>query len=268
MATLNDTDWEVGKPNMGGLAGKVYGIPQRFIQSIPAVVDGKIEQAIVLKPGYKLLRFYSTRDTGQVNFPTQGEFDGMSANVQVTFFTPGLSQSNLRLFNSSLNGPWVFFGKDTDGQLLMVGDLDFGAQAVAGDGGSTGQASTDRRGIRYTFGTAFPTAPPIYNGGFTGLLTEAPVAAAASTITAAGFDANWAAVTDASEYAIDVSTSPDFKTFVSGYQGKVVQGLTDALSGLNASTKYYYRVRARYLADGNVIESENSNVIVVTTLAS
>jgi hypothetical protein len=62
---------------------------------------------------------------------------------------------------------------------------------------------------------------------------------------------------------VDVSTSYSFSTYVAGYQHRDVGNVTSrSVNGLNASTRYYYRVRA-YNGAGT---SDNSNIKNVTTL--
>jgi RHS repeat-associated protein len=69
-------------------------------------------------------------------------------------------------------------------------------------------------------------------------------------------------VSGATGYRLDVSTSSTFASYVTGYQNLDVGNVTSrAVSGLAASTSYYYRVRA-YNGNGT---SANSNVISVTT---
>ena len=93
----------------------------------------------------------------------------------------------------------------------------------------------------------------------------APVAAAATSITSTGFTANWAASSGATGYYLDVSTSSSFGTFVTGFNNLSVGNvLTTTVSGLTASTTYYYRIRANNSAG----TSGNSNIITVTTLAA
>ena len=68
----------------------------------------------------------------------------------------------------------------------------------------------------------------------------------------------------ATGYRVDVSTNPSFNSYVTGYQNLNVGNATGrSVTGLNASTTYYYRVRA---CNGHGT-SGNSNVVHVTTLS-
>ena len=93
---------------------------------------------------------------------------------------------------------------------------------------------------------------------------SAPTANAATNVTNSGFTANWSGVSGAGGYRVDVSTNSSFSTFVSGYQNlDVGNAISRNVTGLSASTIYYYRVRS-YNSAGT---SGNSNTISVTTLA-
>lgn len=97
-----------------------------------------------------------------------------------------------------------------------------------------------------------------------GTAPSAPNATAATSVTASGFTANWDASSGATKYRLDVSTTSDFSTFVSGYQSlNVGNVVTYAITGLLSSTTYYYRVRS---SNGNT--STYSNVITVSTTGS
>ena len=91
-----------------------------------------------------------------------------------------------------------------------------------------------------------------------------PIARPATYIASNSLTANWSSVSGATGYRLDVSPNSSFSTYVAGYQNLNVGNTTSrSVTGLNASTTYYYRVRA-YNASGT---SGNSNVVHVTTLS-
>jgi uncharacterized protein (TIGR02145 family) len=95
------------------------------------------------------------------------------------------------------------------------------------------------------------------------LIPDAPVASAATDVTATGFTANWSAPTGATGYYLDVATDSGFTSYVSGYKNLDVSNVTSyAVTGLSDVTTYYYRIRA-YNSSGASI---NSNTRDVTTL--
>lgn len=89
----------------------------------------------------------------------------------------------------------------------------------------------------------------------------APSASSASGIGCTSFTANWSASTGATSYLLDVATDAGFTSFVGGYSNLNVGNVTSSLiSGLTASSNYYYRVRATTACTGG-----NSNTVSVTT---
>lgn len=70
-----------------------------------------------------------------------------------------------------------------------------------------------------------------------------PVAAPATEIGFTSFQANWNAYTGATTYLLDVSTSPSFTSFLSGFNGAPQTGLSKLITGLTAGVTYYYRIR-------------------------
>ena len=70
----------------------------------------------------------------------------------------------------------------------------------------------------------------------------APTTPTFSSISSTGFTVNWVAVSGASSYKLDVSTSSTFANYVS--QDLTVSGTSQAVTSLNPGTTYYARVRA------------------------
>jgi len=110
-------------------------------------------------------------------------------------------------------------------------------------GGTSGNSGT-------ITATTLPNAP------------SAPTANPASGVTTSGFTASWSSVSGASGYRLDVSTSSTFSSYVAGCQDLDVGNVTSrSVSGMNAGTTYYYRVRA-YNTGGT---SDNSGTISLAT---
>ncbi len=67
----------------------------------------------------------------------------------------------------------------------------------------------------------------------------------AESITQNSFTARWNPVSGiVDNYLFDLSTSPTFSSFVEGFNGKVINGTSDALLGLDPGVAYFYRVRS------------------------
>ena len=64
------------------------------------------------------------------------------------------------------------------------------------------------------------------------------------TPTRSSFLAKWSAVTGATSYRLDVSTTPSFDSYVKGYRDRDIGNATSQIvSGLERGTQYYYRIR-------------------------
>ena len=73
-----------------------------------------------------------------------------------------------------------------------------------------------------------------------------PVLKEASKLSDSGFTVNWDKphFGEAVQYRLDVSTDPDFRSYVAGYHGLVVEANSQLVKGLYPDTIYYYRVSA------------------------
>jgi len=89
-----------------------------------------------------------------------------------------------------------------------------------------------------------------------------PVIAAATDIAGTSFSANWVASPGATGYYLDVAIDVGFVTLVSGFSNLALGAVTTySVTGLSASTAYWYRVRA-FTSGGT---SGNSGSTAVTT---
>jgi hypothetical protein len=100
--------------------------------------------------------------------------------------------------------------------------------------------------------------------------TPAPVATAATNVSYNSFTANWNVFTSASGYYLDISTDPNFATFLTGYNalnvGNVTSFTGDTLL-MSPTVTYYYRVKAYFWNSSKVITGSSAygNTIGVAT---
>ena len=104
----------------------------------------------------------------------------------------------------------------------------------------------------------------ITSAGTPGTPVNFPIAVT-TNITANSFKANWNALTDAIGYNLDVSTDPNFSTYVEPYNNYELSNVTNyTVTGLTSNTIYYYRLRAR----NTVGQGPTSDVMNLVTLST
>ena len=96
------------------------------------------------------------------------------------------------------------------------------------------------------------------------LIPSAPTSSAASSVSCTSMSANWSAATDARGYYLDVNTASDFTGTAILSSQSTGNVTTYSVTGLTASTTYYYRVRA-FNACGT---SASSSTITQATTAT
>ncbi|WP_207429042.1 YDG domain-containing protein [Pedobacter sp. SYSU D00535] len=100
---------------------------------------------------------------------------------------------------------------------------------------------------------------------------EAPTLSATTNISSTGFTINWGAVGGASSYLVDVATDNSFSasSTLASYKDLDVGNVTiKVITGLNAGTIYYYRVRARNAGGGNTISAASTTASQLTAPAA
>lgn len=93
------------------------------------------------------------------------------------------------------------------------------------------------------------------------LAIEPPGVVGATSVQIESFQANWTSVSNADSYLLDVAVDENFKSMVPGFNGRELTGTSEAVTGLEPSTMYYYRVRAKGL---NSTSSYSAVISVIT----
>ena len=187
--------------------------------------------------------FTSPSATAATSITTSGFTANWNAVTNATGYRLDISTDDFATFVTNYNNKTVTATNDVVTGLTSATAYKYRVRAVNASGAISGNSTL----ISVTTSTAI----------------AAPVANAATVITATGFTANWLVVSGATGYRLDVS-GDNFATFVTGFSDKAITTVNDVVTGLTAATAYKYRVRA-VNANGT---SVNSNVIDVTTSAA
>lgn len=125
-------------------------------------------------------------------------------------------------------------------------------------------ATLAMNGYQYVCAASNPVRSDVMsNMAMLAVVPAAATADAGQGVISSGFIASWGSVNGATGYRLDLSTDSSFSTFVPGYQNLDVGNATSAtVSGLNANTTYYYRVRAY---DSGGTGASSSPITVMTT---
>lgn len=168
--------------NMGGLTQTViFGLWDDVAAwpteaTTPANVEPYAEWVgdIVMKAGKKAFTFYSTDDTAALGVNLVGETDGMSFEMTLDVFNPGLKKKLLGFIAAAKNENLFFIAQDNEGQYYLLGDARRAAKMIAGGSIGTGLKTADRKGagLKFVFKT---NVPRVYIGDVATLVSTGSV---------------------------------------------------------------------------------------------
>ncbi len=159
-----------------------------------------------------------------------------------------------------------------DGTLYTAG-TSFGGGTVVSSGSTTSAIANTALSsgtIYYYFVFAYNnattlrdylTANPLTGNAIT--LSAAPVPTA-SNVAGFSFDITWPAVSSANSYVLSVSTNSTFTAFVAGYDSINITALTQSLTGLQAGSTYYFRVKAINASGSSSYGTGNATTLALT----
>ncbi len=159
-----------GQANLGGLRPiGYYGFISEAstiptVPADPATLDAAsvIESNIVMDSGKTMFPMYGTLEKLNLKGEQQGERDGHSNNITLTWFIPGHHAENLGAARYFPKRRMFFVVTDHEGHNRLVGNTYFPAEVKASD--DTGSAVSDLKGVTYEIGTYSDGPAPIYNG--------------------------------------------------------------------------------------------------------
>ena len=116
--------------NMGGVAQMAYFARVEDILTFASAANAALNPYVltmphIMKPGKKFNRVYSTQDTGEVDFGSNGETDGKSFKPTYKFFYPGITDDTLHFINDVKNDKLLFIVELPDGKMLQLGSSRF-----------------------------------------------------------------------------------------------------------------------------------------------
>lgn len=106
-----------------------------------------LEGELTMKEGKRMVPFYFTDDTAELSVKEVGEIDGISIEVTITVFHPGMQKKILGFFSATKNEDLVAVPVDGEGQKYLVGSELRPVKRQASDGSGTGKETKSRKGV-------------------------------------------------------------------------------------------------------------------------
>ena len=149
-------------PNPGGLTD-IHVIRRRDIETFPAPgADGvTISTAIVPKAGAGFVPWEFAQDTGEINHKSSGDAGTQSISQGIDVYVPRGSAATDAVIQSALNGDFVVAGRDSNGNVRLLGDKRRGVKFEHDY--KSGKKGTDKNGTDFKFsGEGFTHVPYYY----------------------------------------------------------------------------------------------------------
>jgi len=181
-----------GGENMGGLTQNlIYGLwddvlvwPVAPVSPSDVEVNAQWSGDIIMKSGKRAYNFYSTDDTSELRIHRAGSVDGLSFQMELTVFNPGLKKRLLGFISAAKNENLFLIARDNEGQYFILGDSKRAAKMIVGEGIGTGRATLNRKGAGLSF--IFKTnIVRVYTGDVTTILIPVIGYTADSTLVTA-----------------------------------------------------------------------------------
>ncbi|WP_297097525.1 hypothetical protein [uncultured Draconibacterium sp.] len=163
-------EYPEGQANLGGLRSVGY---YGFIADASVIPDVPAEPAdlqsvsviannIIMKSGKYMHAMYGTLEKLNLKGELQGERDGRSSKVTLTWVIPNHAKENLGAARYFPKRRMFFIVRDHEGRYRLVGNMYFPAEVAATD--DSGTAVADLKHVSYEITTFSDGPAPIYEG--------------------------------------------------------------------------------------------------------
>ncbi len=149
-------------PNPGGLTD-IHVIRRRDIEDFPEpdADNVTISKPIVPKVGAKFVPWAFAQNTGEINHASAGDPGNQSVSHALNVYIPRGSAAIDSVIQAALNGDFVVAGRDSNGNLRLVGDYFRGVKFEHDY--KSGKTGTDKNGTDFKFsGEGFKHVPFYY----------------------------------------------------------------------------------------------------------
>ena len=149
-------------PNPGGLTD-LHVIRRRDIETFPEPGPDKvtISTAIVPKAGCGFVPWEFAEDTGEITHKSSGDAGTQSIAHGIDVYVPRGSAATDAVIQSALNGNFVVAGRDSNGNVRLLGDKRRGVKFEHDY--KSGKKGTDKNGTDFKFaGEGFTHVPYYY----------------------------------------------------------------------------------------------------------